>query len=255
MKIKKVLIKTVLTSFFVLNLNSAISGIPVVDGANLAKNTLNVMESINQTLKQIEEYTTQLQQYENQLKNSVGPAFEIWDKATVTMNNINNAMEKLERYKNQIGDLDAYLNKFQNVSYYNTAPCLGNGKCSSEDLARLNESNSFIVGAVKVSNDAALSTIQTQQKSLLQEAKQLEKLQTAVQGADGQMAALQYSNQLASNQSNQLLQMRALIIAQNNAITTKQSADNDKNAKESAAAQQLRSGQNIKSTSTKGMLQ
>lgn len=251
MKIKKVL----LASFLALNLNTAIAGIPVIDGGNLAQNIIGVLESINQTLKQIEEYETQLQQYENQLKNSIGPAFEIWDKATLTMNKLNDAMNKLEQYKHQIGNLDAYLSKFQDVRYYNTTPCLSNGKCSDEDIARLNENTSFAVGAVKVSNDAALSTINIQQKNLQNEAKQLERLQSAVKGADGQMAALQYSNQLASNQANQLLQMRALLIAQHNAVTTKQSADNDRAAKEAAASLQLRSGNTVKSSSTKGMLQ
>ncbi|QIQ22516.1 P-type conjugative transfer protein TrbJ [Zophobihabitans entericus] len=251
---KNKITKLVLASFLALNMNVSLAGIPVADGLNLGQNIMNVMEAINQTLKQIEEYETQLQQYENQLKNSVGPAVQIWDKANETMNNLNAAMSKLEQYKRQIGDIDSYLNKFQDVKYYQTAPCLSTGKCTAEDIERLNEASAFSAGAVKVSNDAALSTINLQQKSLMADAKQLERLQGAVQGADGQMAALQYSNQLAGNQANQLLQMRALLVAQHNAVITKQAADNDKTAQEAAAIKSVRSGAFVKSTNKSGML-
>lgn len=56
------------------------------------------------------------------------------------------------------------------------------------------------------------------------------------------MQALGYANQLASQQSNQLLQIRALLIAQQNAVGTKMQADADKEAREAAASAQLRGG-------------
>ena len=60
-------------------------------------------------------------------------------------------------------------------------------------------------------------------------------LQTLAQGASGQMQAIGYANQLVSQQSNQLLQIRGLLIAQQNAMVTKMQAEADLEAKQQAA--------------------
>lgn len=74
------------------------------------------------------------------------------------------------------------------------------------------------------------------------DAAQLARLQTSARGAEGQLQAIGYANQLASHQSNQLLQIRALLIAQQNAVATRNQALQDREAKESAAAESIRRG-------------
>ena len=59
----------------------AYAGIPVIDGTNLSQNIMTAIESVAQTLKQIEQYRTQLQQYENMLQNTAAPAAYIWAQA------------------------------------------------------------------------------------------------------------------------------------------------------------------------------
>ena len=66
-------------------------------------------------------------------------------------------------------------------------------------------------------------------------ARQLERLQSATSTADGQVKAIQYANQLASHQSNQLLQIRGLMLAQQNALVVRSQSDADQAAKELAA--------------------
>lgn len=240
---------------FALNINFCYAGIPVIDAGNLTQNILSAIEAVNQTLKQIEQYETQLQQYENQLKNTAGPAFEIWDKANETIDNLNNAMEKLEYYKNQIGSFDDFLANYKSIDNYRTMPCISNGKCDAKDLENINKINEVNLESTRRSQEAAFTTIRDQQKSLSNDAKQLSKLQNAVKGADGQMAALQYGNQLASNQANQLIQMRALLIAQYNAVTTKEAAEQNKATQEAAFSKQLRNSSGLgKSNSKNGML-
>jgi len=87
-----------------------------------------------------------------------------------------------------------------------------------------------------------------QQTNLQGDAAQLELLQSQAGSADGQMKAIQAGNQLASNQANQLLQIRSLMITQQNAIATKMQADADRQAQEAAASEQLRMGTFKKST-------
>ena len=54
------------------------------------------------------------------------------------------------------------------------------------------------------------------------------------QGATGQLQAIGYANQLASQQANQLLQIRAMLLAQQNAIAAKAAADQDQAARDQA---------------------
>jgi P-type conjugative transfer protein TrbJ len=63
----------------------------------------------------------------------------------------------------------------------------------------------------------------------------LEQLQTKAESAVGQMQAIQYANQLAGQQANQLLQLRAMFIAQHNAVNTRNQAIEDQEARWMAA--------------------
>jgi P-type conjugative transfer protein TrbJ len=81
-----------------------------------------------------------------------------------------------------------------------------------------------------------------QQNALQTDARTLEQLQTGAQSATGQMQAIGYANQLASQQANQLLQIRGLLIAQQNAVATKMQADADKDARQAAGNEAFRSG-------------
>jgi P-type conjugative transfer protein TrbJ len=94
----------------------------------------------------------------------------------------------------------------------------------------------------KKANDALFRGLDRQQEALKADARTLEQLQSSAQGADGQMQALGYANQLASQQANQLLQIRALLIAQQNAVTTRMQAEADKEAQTIAADEQFRRG-------------
>ena len=94
------------------------AGIPVIDGGNLVQNVMSAMEAVAQTAKQIEQYQTQLQQYENMLQNTMAPAAYIWDQAQATIGKLVEAQNTLAYYQNQLGSLDNYLSKFQDVAYY-----------------------------------------------------------------------------------------------------------------------------------------
>ncbi|EDA7616259.1 conjugal transfer protein TrbJ, partial [Salmonella enterica subsp. enterica serovar Typhimurium] len=55
----------------------------------------------------------------------------------------------------------------------------------------------------------------------------------------------------ASAQTNQLLQIRSLLVAQQNAAATLAQAQADKEAQQAAASEQLRNGDNISTSSSK----
>ncbi len=218
------------------------TGIPVIDAGNLTQNVMTAVESVAQTLKQIEQYQTQLLQYENQLRNTLAPAAYIWDRAQSTMNKLLAAQDTLNYYKNQLGSLDHYLSKFQDVSYYRGSPCFSAAGCSAAEWATMNENRRLASESQKKANDALFRGLERQQDALQADARSLEQLQARAQSATGQMQAIGYANQLASQQANQLLQIRGLLIAQQNAVATKMQADADNEAMQKAASEQLRRG-------------
>lgn len=179
------------------------AGIPTVDAANLIQNILSGIEQVAQTLKQIEQYQTQLQQYENQLQNTMAPAAYIWDKAQRTMDGLVNAIDTLEYYKNNLGSIDRYLSKFQDVSYYRSSPCYNGGGCTAKERAAMEENRRLASESQKKANDALFRGLDRQQEALVADARRLEQLQSRAQTAAGQTEAIQYANQLASHQSNQ----------------------------------------------------
>ncbi|WP_335920778.1 P-type conjugative transfer protein TrbJ [Shewanella algae] len=215
------------------------AGIPVIDGANLTQSIMTALEAVAQTAKQIQQYQTQLQQYENMLQNTMAPAAHIWDQAQRTINDLNQATNTLAYYQNQLGSLDAYLGKFQDVAYYRSSPCFSSMGCSDAEQAAMAENRRLASESQKKANDALFKGLEQQQDNLQADARQLQRLQSAAQGVDGQLAAIGYANQLASNQANQLLQIRSLLIAQQNAVGTRMQAEADREAQYQASRERL----------------
>ncbi|MEH0876564.1 P-type conjugative transfer protein TrbJ [Pectobacterium cacticida] len=217
------------------------AGIPVIDGGNLTQNIMTAIESVAQTLKQIEQYQTQLQQYENQLQNTMAPAAYIWDQAQTTINRLIAAQNTLVYYENQLGSLDRYLAKFQDVAYYRSSPCFnGSGGCTDAERAAMAENRRLASESQKKANDALFQTVSDQQKALKDDARTLERLQGVAQDATGQLQAIGYANQLASQQANQLLQIRTMLTAQHNAEAARIAAELDAEARGDARAEQMR---------------
>lgn len=216
--------------------------VAVIDGANLTQTIVSATENVAQTLKQIEQYRTQLQQYENMLQNTMAPTAYVWDQAVTTMNRLRGAIDTLNYYKTQTGSLDAYLGKFQDVAYYRSSPCFSVG-CSKAEWEAMNR-NAVQLGseAQKRANDAMFRGLDRQQEAIEADARQLERLQSGAQGVNGQMQAIGFANQLASQQANQLLQIRALLIAQQNAEATRNQIVADREAQQAVSAEQLRRG-------------
>ena len=218
------------------------AGIPVIDATNLSQNIVSAIEEVAQTLQQVQQYSTQvnqyatqLQQYQNMLQNTATPTSYLWNQASSTMGNLLRTTDTLSNYKNLFGNLTHYLDQYQNITTYANSPCFSSANCTPSQWAAL--ANSRILGstAQQSANNASIQGLDQQQNDLQNDANTLVQLQASAQGATGQMQAIGYANQLASAQSNQLLQIRGLLIAQQNALVTRQQALADKEAQEAAA--------------------
>lgn len=246
---KKALLASFLASIITV---PAKAGIPVIDGTNVVQTTISAVNNVQAVAKQIEQYQLQLQQYQNALQNTMAPAAYVWDQAQGTINKLMQAQDTLNYYKNQAGSLDSYLKRYQDVNYYRNSPCFqANVTCTADELKALHQADSDNSEARKRANDAVLKTIDQQQQTLQSDADNLASLQNQASNAQGQMQAIQAANQLASAQTNQLLQIRSLLVAQQNAATTLAQVQADKEAQQAAASVQLRDGSNINSSQPK----
>lgn len=215
------------------------AGIPVFDASNMTQNTVAALESVSQTLKQIEQYTLQLQQYEDQIKNSLAPSAYVWAQAQRTMNKLLELQDQLNYYGQQSGSLDSYLKKFGNVNYYRDSPYFGSGNVTDAQRQAFLESDELGLNAQKHANDNVTRTLEQQQAALKEDAANLENLQRSAQTAQGRLEAIQYANQFASLQANQMLQIRALLMAQQAAENAKAQTDTAREARQKAASEKL----------------
>lgn len=226
----------------------ASAGIPVADGLNLSQTTVTAVNQVAQVTKQIEQYKTQLEQYENMLQNTVAPGAYIWSEVNSVINKVVSAQQTLDYYKNQSGSIDRYLSRYENVNYYRNSPCFQVGGCSDSEREALETRRADSSDAVKRANADVIKSVDQQQQTLNTDAQKLQQLQSQATTATGQMQALQAANQLAAAQGNQLLQIRGMLLAQNQAAATLAQQQADRQAQEDASSTKLREKTNITRT-------
>jgi type IV secretion system protein TrbJ len=185
------------------------TGIPVVDAllnstavVQLHQQITTATQNVAQTLKQIDEYAKQVQQYETQLmqyaqqiKDATLPVSQIWNQAQGTMRDMMGLVNQAQggqmlAYLQQYKDLNGWLSS--NGGYYNPA-VMQQGYALQ-----------------KSTNDTALQMAQAQRTALLADVQRFQGLQSAAGTADGANKLLSYANQIAAEQTQQLMQMRAL---------------------------------------------
>lgn len=231
---KKLVFSSALAVAIVLSSVPALAGIPVIDGSNLSQNIVTALETVAQYEQQIQQYTTQLQQYENMLTNTAALPQQTWSQVQGTINGLTQAMQGLQNMTNGAGSIQAYLDKFGNTNTYASQPCFNGSICTQAQLAAIQSANATGNAGVKAAADSELEALQQQQASLSMDAANVQQLQSSAGSADGQKAALDAANQLAAAQANQLVQIRALLVAQQTTQAAAQEQANALDAQETA---------------------
>lgn len=207
---------------------------PVFDATNLVQNTIAAKESVQQTMELVNQYQTQLKQYQDQVTNTTNPSSYIWDDAQQTIGKVLSTVNTIDQYTKTSGSLDRYLSQYGDVAQYRNSACFSSGGCSTSDMNKLQKSVDTGSYAQQTANGASIKGIQLQQENLKKDADTLAKLQSAAENADGRQQAIQLANQLASQSAVQLMQIRTLLAAQQNAIVTRNQALADQEARQSA---------------------
>jgi type IV secretion system protein TrbJ len=192
---------------------------PVIDYSNLTQNITTALHQVSAYAQQVQQYQLQLQQYANQVRNTVAPAAQVWQQAQQTMNSV---MGTVGVFQNGSA-LQGYLNQFQNVNYWLSAPP---GNYTYQTAGSI---------AQKQANDALVKGIVAQQQQIQKDAATLQQLQSQASTADGQMKALTAANELAALQQEQLLQIRAMLLQEQQALAARNATlANDEAMREAA---------------------
>lgn len=242
--------KTILIYFW--SVHTFATGAPVFDIANWAQNGQMIINQANEYKTQIDQYKNQINQYQNMLDNTRSLTSFEWDNANSIINNLLESTNTIDYYKQEAGGLQGYLDRFQSQDYYQKTACFnGRGQCSAEELRKIKQARIEASVAQKRANDAMLKGIDKQQQSLKADSAKLRTLQSQAQNAEGQKQALQASSQLASQQNHQLMQIRGLLMAQQNAQAVKDAASANKEAIQAAGDERFRAGSFHKSSGKK----
>ena len=208
--------------------------IVTIDPTNIVQSTISAEQAVTQTAQQLQQYQTQLQQLENQIKNTANPSSFQWNNANAIITQLLAGMRTLNYYQTQAGSIAAYLNKYSNASQYQSSTCLATG-CTTAQVQQLSANAYSGSDAQKSANDDMLRNIAAQQQQLQSDASDLQVLQQNAQSSTGQMQAIQAANQLASNQSMQLMEIRSLMMTQQTAEQARAQSVTDTEAQQIAA--------------------
>jgi type IV secretion system protein TrbJ len=207
--LKKVLTRlTLFVSALAATAPLALGTMPVYDAPNHAtgiaqlqqqvtsatQNVASVLKQVDQYAQQVRQYQTQLQQYAQQLKDAALPVSQVWSQAQNTMSQMMNLVNQA-----QGSQMLSYIQQYKDL----------NGWLSSNGYSA---PNSLQQGYAlqKSTNDTALELAQAQRQALLNDAQQFQALQNAAGSADGADKLMSYANQIAAQETQQLMQLRAL---------------------------------------------
>jgi P-type conjugative transfer protein TrbJ len=158
------------------------------------QNVASVLKQVDQYATQLRQYQTQLMQYAQQIKDATLPVSRIWSQVQKTMGDMMSLVNQA-----QSSQMLAYLQQYKDLNGW----LQSNGYYSPNTIQQG-------YALQKSTNDTALQMAQAQRAALLNDAQRFQALQGAAGSADGADKLLSYANQIAAEQTQQLMQMRAL---------------------------------------------
>lgn len=231
---------------FVSSSTSVFAGWPVFDIANWYQNGEMLVKQAAQYRNQVAQYNNQLNQYQNMLNNTKSLTSFQWDNANLVIDNLLRVTNVIDGYKQEAGSLTRHLDQYKSSEQYLKSACF-TGHCTKAEMQKIEMSRFRTSVAQKRANDAIILGLDQQQQNIKKDAEALKVLQSKAQTAEGQKQTLQAATQLASNQTNQLLQIRSLMITQQNGQAARDAAKANREAIFDAGDSRFKSGEYHKS--------
>ena len=230
-------------------IQSARAGIPVADGLNLTQNIANVLAVIDQYVRQGEQYRRQLESLRLQYQEveSWTQSDYQWESVQDVLDNLADITNKIDYFDNSVRDINSYLEKFQDIAYYEKSPCFTAQGCSDAEREVMERNKRDASNSQEQANKIMFEMLQSQKNSLRNDARSLEQQRLRASTAEDQKAILAHANQFALEQNKQLMQIRALLVAQQEAVSAEILKKSDNESQQAAASKNFRRGKFVES--------
>jgi P-type conjugative transfer protein TrbJ len=227
--------RIILSALLLICSHTASAGIPVFDGANLAQAITQVVswgEQLNQMTMQIK---NQLDQYQQMAQNMVNPDYWGFGDVQKTADQLMSTANSLRRMQEDFGSLDDLLAQFQTFDKWQDHPCYKPEGCTDAQFEELKEQQLETEQQAQVANEQVMYTMSDQATRLEEDAARLAQIQQQAQSAQGNQQAIQATNQILGNAAEQLMSLRAMMLATATAETTKNQIEANRLAQQRAA--------------------
>ena len=230
------------------SINVSASGIPTVDVVGNLQRILQYVEDAAQTLGQFQQIEHQVnglrnqtRQIENQLKTLKNLNSYNWQDYLNIINQLDTIAKKADALAFSTANLGGEYDKYRDQAYYEANADFYNRQQAAQTRWSANAS-----GTIK-SSAAVLSA---QHNDLKADGTRLNQLQNASSGVDGEVQAMQAGNQLAAFTSKQMMQVRNLLMNQQQMDIQERAQKAEKEALQAAASRKFLEMNTAPSTST-----
>jgi type IV secretion system protein TrbJ len=221
--------KRTLTTISILLIASLSRGtLPVIDYNSIA-------QEIQQGLRQIQQYTTQLSQlqtevntYKNQILQATGLAqtAQIWSQAQQTLSSVTGTVNM---FRNG-GALQGYLQNAQNVNYWLSA---------SPSQQYSSQPAGYWSNTQQAANGQMVKEIAQQEAQIQADAQTLQRLTSQAGSVGTQRQALDLANEMSGLEQKSLLEIRTLLVSEQQAVAARSGTVANGEAMRQAATQQF----------------
>lgn len=239
--------KKLILSFVVLfsSFNVNASGIPVVDVAANVQQSLNLVESVAQTIgqasqlaneatqitNQVSQIQHQLDQIDNQIKSLTNLNSYNWQDYVNVLNQLNSAAQRTNALAFTTADLVTQYESYQDRDYYSNASILHQERLAAEARWAQN---------ADATTESSASVLSAQYQDLVSDGTELNTLQGASSNVEGEVQAMQAGNQLQAFTSKQLMQVRGLLMNQQQMMIQDRAQRAEREALQAAASQRAK---------------
>jgi P-type conjugative transfer protein TrbJ len=202
------------------------STLPVIDYSVLT-------QSIQQGLRQIQQYTTELNQletqigmYKSQLLQATGlaPAAQIWQNAQQTLNSVTGTVNMFRSG----GALEGYLQNARDANYW----------LSTSTSQYTSQSANYWSTTQQTANAEMAKEIAQEETQIQADAQTLQRLQSQAGSVATQRQALDVANEMSGLEQKSLLEIRTLLVSEQQALAARSGTVANKEAMQQAATQQ-----------------
>jgi P-type conjugative transfer protein TrbJ len=189
----------------------ASAGIPVIDWSNIIQSTISAVEDISQGAQLVLDYQNQIQQYERMLTDAIVPAVYVWDKISQTVDALENVQNTV---RNGRAALRGELKDLLDPNYYRSSSCYNSQGARGGCFEGYKKLMAALSDRELEAQEARDQQLEAQLHTLKERAEKEKQLQGSASKVQGQLEAIQYTNQLLDAQYGELKDTRALLITQ-----------------------------------------